>query len=67
MNIKRQLVCGDYLKALAILKAAIVTWPDYEMFASVRTEQADNTETADVSEQDGYLSFGIYIFIRLFL
>lgn len=55
MNIKRQLVSGDYLKALAILKAAIVTWPEYEMFASATNEQADNTETTDASGENRYL------------
>ena len=55
MNIKRQLVSGDYLKALAILKAAIVTWPEYEMFASATNEQADNMETTDASGENRYL------------
>lgn len=67
MNIKRQLVSGDYLKALAILKAAVVTWPDYEMFASVRVEQAENAEATDALEEeegeDGYLSLGIQYWI----
>lgn len=32
MNVKRQLVAKDYIKALAVLKAAFVTWPDFEIF-----------------------------------
>ena len=55
MNIKRQLVSGDYLKALAILKAAIVTWPEYEMFARATNEQVDDTETTDASGENRYL------------
>ena len=40
MNVKRQLVSGDYIKALAVLKAATVTWPDYEMFSKTTTEES---------------------------
>ncbi|CAB4045498.1 Hypothetical predicted protein, partial [Paramuricea clavata] len=45
MNVKRQLVLGDYVKALAVLKAAVVTWPDCEMFKT--GAEADDGKSTD--------------------
>ena len=55
MNVKRQLVSGDYVKALAVLKAAVVTWPDYEMFKT--GAQADGEKSTHESEENRYLTF----------
>ena len=46
MNVKRQLVTGDYVKALAVLKAAVVTWPEYEML-KINEEKEKSTEESD--------------------
>ncbi len=55
MNVKRQLVSGDYVKALAVLKAAVVTWPDYEMFKT--GAEADGEKSTHESEENRYLTF----------
>lgn len=52
MNIKRQLNNGDYQKALAVLKAAVVTWPDSEIFSATRTE---DTTATDQSKDTRYI------------
>ena len=52
MNVKRQLVLGDYVKALAVLKAAVVTWPDCEMFKT--GAEADDGKSTD---EHRYLQF----------
>jgi hypothetical protein len=53
MNVKRQLVSGDYVKALAVLKAAVVTWPDYDMLKT-NNEKEHSTEE---SSENRYLEF----------
>jgi hypothetical protein len=53
MNVKRQLVSGDYVKALAVLKAAVVTWPDYDMLKT-NNEKENSTEE---SSENRYLEF----------
>ena len=50
MNVKRQLVSGDYVKALAVLKAAVVTWPDCEMLKT--NEQ--NEKSSEESDENRY-------------
>ena len=51
MNIKRHLNTGNYEKALAILKAAVVTWPHYSMFSSSH----ERDKTGEPSENKRYV------------
>ena len=51
MNVKRQLVSGDYVKALAVLKAAVVTWPDYDMLKT-NNEKEHSTEESSENKED---------------
>ncbi|XP_046850199.1 condensin complex subunit 1-like isoform X2 [Xenia sp. Carnegie-2017] len=47
-NIKKQMVAGDHFKALAVFKAAVATWPDYDLFNnymhSKGVESSENRE-----------------------
>ena len=56
MNIKRQLVKGDYKKALAVLKAALVTWPKYELFQSAIAQSIEQGQSTNAAEKEGYLA-----------